>query len=86
MKTVYKYDAPIADAFALSMPAGAEVLCVQVQGGEPKLWALVDSNAESGLRHFHWRGTGHVADGLGRYVGTVQGMSGMLVFHLFEAV
>lgn len=30
------------------------------------------------------RGTGHQADKLGRYIGTVQLDNGMLVFHYFE--
>lgn len=88
MKTIYKYDCDVTDNVSIEMPVGAEVLCVQVQPDTgPKIWALVDPSAAvpKELRRFHWRGTGHQADGLGRYVGTVQAMDGALVFHLFEA-
>jgi hypothetical protein len=86
MKTIYKYDAPIADDLAIELPIGAEVLCVQVQGDGPKIWARVDPGSNTMVtRRFHWRGTGHPADGCGRYIGTVQAMGGALVFHLFEA-
>jgi hypothetical protein len=84
MKTIYKYAAPIDDDLTIMMPAAAEVLCVQLQGAGPQIWALVDPSAPHELRRFHWRGTGHPADGLGRYVGTVQGAGGALIFHLFE--
>jgi hypothetical protein len=85
MKTIYKYAAPIDDNLTITMPAGAEVLCVQMQGGGPQVWALVDPSAAKQARGFCWRGTGHPADNLGRYVGTVQMRDGALVFHLFEA-
>lgn len=84
MQTIYKYAAGVSDDLTIEMPVGAEVLCVQVQNG-PQIWARVDPSAPRELRRFHWRGTGHSADGCGRYIGTVQAMNGALVFHLFEA-
>jgi hypothetical protein len=94
MRAVYKYAAPLIDAFHVEMPVGAEVLCVQMQGGAPQIWAMVDPGPGWPVeyRWFRWRGTGHPADGVGRYVGTVQVLSTAferpssipLVFHLFE--
>jgi hypothetical protein len=87
MKTIHKYSAAICathDDFTIAMPDGAEVLCVQVQNNMPKVWALVDLNMPFKPRGFHWRGIGHPADRLGRYVGTIQIEGGALVFHLFE--
>lgn len=85
MKTIYKYAAPVKDDLTIRMPVGAQVLCVQVQGDGPQIWALVDSDGETEMRRFRWRGTGHPAEGLGRYIGTVQLQGGLLVFHLFAA-
>lgn len=85
MTTIYKYPAPIDDEIKVLMHNGAQPLCVQIQHGEPTLWALVDTDDELTMRTFHWRGTGHPADNLGRYVGTIQQAGGSLIFHLFEA-
>lgn len=82
MITIYKYPAPIDDEFTVMMPEGAEVLTVQMQGKSPQIWARVDIDKPLRFRAFHWRGTGHDAAGLGRYVGTIQ--DHWLVFHLFE--
>jgi hypothetical protein len=84
MKRVFKYDAPVDDRLTIAMPAGAEVLTVQLQGDGPKVWALVDDAAPLVPRVFYWRGPGHTAEVVGRYVGTVQIRNGSLVFHLFE--
>jgi hypothetical protein len=86
VKTIWKFEIPIADEFAIEMPAGTELLSVQAQGGtDPVLWALVDDKAPMARRGFALRGTGHEADGLtkGDYVGTFQVHGGRLVFHLF---
>ena len=42
MNRVCKYEFPITDLFAIVMPKGAEVLCVQTQYGVPRMWARVD--------------------------------------------
>lgn len=90
MRTVWKFDAPIADEFSVAMPRGAEMLTVQMQHGHPVIWALVDTvlEAEPETRHFSWRGTGHDCDYMKAkgYVGTVQISGGTLIFHLFERV
>lgn len=84
MKTIYKFAAPIDDTILVLMNDGAQVLCVQLQHGDPTMWAVVDTDQPLTMHRFHWRSTGHPADGLGRYVGTIQMSGGSLVFHLFE--
>lgn len=86
MRAIHKYPIEIDDIAALKLPAGAQVLCVQLQRGQPCIWALVDTDAPLVTRNFAWRGTGHDVDpcAVGQYVGTIQLQSGELVFHLFE--
>ncbi len=83
---IWKYPVPIRDAVRVSLPRGAELLCVQVQGEEPCLWALVDPDASSVVRAFRWRGTVQEMEDAqgGVHVGTVQIEGGRLVFHLFD--
>ncbi len=91
MKAIWKFPVPVEDEIAVGIPAGAEILCVQVEitpvgPAAPYVWALVETTAPDELRRFAWRGTGHDASGLAgaRYVGTVQLLGGALVFHLFD--
>lgn len=85
MKTVYKYYLPLDDKATVEMPKGAEVLYVGQIENSPYIWALVDIAAPVEDRVFYWRGTGHPADGLGKYVGSVIFPGNYIVFHLFEA-
>lgn len=87
MKMVGKFDIEIDDFITLAMPEGAEILAVQTQYGEPKIWALIDTSLPTEERKFRWFGTGHSFDiAYKKYVGTVQMKVGQgeLVFHLFE--
>lgn len=85
-KSIWKFPAPIDEDITISMPFGAEVLTVALQGGVPFVWAKIDTEEPVfALYKFSWRGTGHPAGGLGKYVGTVLMHGGALVFHLFEA-
>jgi len=89
MRTIYKYKLPVGDEFALEMPAGAEVLTVQMQDDQPFIWALVNTDHSPQLRQFLVLGTGHDCSDTRicatNYVGTFQLLGGRLVFHLFEA-
>jgi hypothetical protein len=86
VRTIWKFEIPVADSFGVGMPMGAEVLCVQVQRGFPHIWAIVDDQeVRSVVRMFCVRGTGHELGEVGKYVGTFQVHGGELVFHLFEA-
>lgn len=82
MRTIWKFEAPVDDALTIAMPLGADVLSVQVQAGVPCIWARVDPGMPLESRAFCWRGTGHPADVLGPFIGTIQMHT--LVFHLFE--
>lgn len=86
MAKVFKYQLPISDAVKVYMPKDAKVLCVQVQNGQPCIWASVNPDKELEERQFRIAGTGHtIEDGIvDNYIGTVQLHDGKLVFHVFE--
>jgi len=86
--TVWKFPLRVDDTQTIEMPSGSEVLCVQNQSDTPTLWARVPNvHAPMMERKFHLIGTGHQAGtrDLRQYIGTVQIMGGMLVFHVFES-
>jgi hypothetical protein len=90
---VWKYPIGLVPIVELMIPtppddlgADPEILSVQLQGGEPVLWALVDPTLPQAPHRFVWLPTGGPPvheDMLGEYVGTIQLPDG-LVFHLFE--
>lgn len=84
MRQIWKYSLSGSSAL-LEMPAGAQVLCVQMQRGQPMLWALVDTDQPKTERQFVIVGTGHVVDDddeAHHYIGTAQ--YGAFVWHIFE--
>jgi len=85
MTTIYKYAVPVQDMFHLDLPRGAQCLHVDMQRGEPQLWALVEPANPRVRRQFTLVGTGHPAPtpDEAEYVGTFQMTNGLLVFHLF---
>jgi hypothetical protein len=88
MRTIYKYPIAVVDQQTLRLPAEAEILCVQMQGEQPCIWALVTPNATTKDRDIRVYGTGHrMPDETAshRYIGTIQMAAGSLVFHVFEA-
>jgi hypothetical protein len=81
---VYKYDLKVIDQQIIEMPVGANLLTVQLQHGNLKLWAAVDSNIMT-KRSIVILGTGHEIDYTPeKYIGTFQMMNGNLVFHVFD--
>ena len=64
------------------MPKDAEILCVQIQGGFPRLWVKVDTEKDEIFRAFRFYGTGSDIFRDEIYIGTVQ-LDGF-VWHLFE--
>ena len=70
------------------VPAGAQFLTVQMQGGFPVLWALVNPDQPKVRRKILLVGTGWTADnwppGGFPYIGTFQLEEMGLVFHLFD--
>lgn len=85
MFTIWKFPVPISDLFTIKMPTGARLLTVQLQNGEPQLWALVDTSAPSVRRGLRVHGTGHrVESDIGAHIASFQLLNGSLVFHVFD--
>lgn len=87
MKTIWKFQIPVADDQTIEIPRGAIALSAHMQDNQICLWALVDDGAEKHSVPVHIRGTGHNCDGVPpRYfVGTVFPRPG-LVFHVFVGI
>lgn len=89
MKTIYKYPIEITDEQIILMPAGAIMLTVQVQNGNPFIWAMVDTEARMEDVPIRVHGTGHpICESSNlEYIGTFQSMyGGNLVFHVFKEI
>jgi hypothetical protein len=85
MHTIHKFQLVVTDRQTIKMPAGAEILCIQVQYTTPCIWARVNTDCQPEQREFLIYGTGHEhTEETGRYIGTFQLHGGGLVFHLFE--
>jgi len=83
--TVYKYELAVDDFVNILMPIGAEVLHVDVQRGQPCIWARVDPTAKPERRIFRVAVTGDPLDpAIGPHIGSFQMHDGELVFHVFE--
>lgn len=84
-KVIWKFPLETTDIQGIEMPMGADILSVQVQNKSICLWALCDPSAEKKKRYFLIFGTGNpVPDANQKFIGTVQMISGELVFHVFE--
>lgn len=86
MKKVFKYQIEARDSQTITMPKGAEILTVQVQHGEPCIWALVNPDNEPEEVKLRIHGTGHnvPSSELLSYIGTFQLHGGNFVFHVFR--
>lgn len=81
---VYKYPLPLGDWVTVQMPEGAIPLSVQVQWGNPVLWARVTVGQPPVAHHFRIAGTGHdLGSNVGRHIDSFQLHGGELVFHVF---
>lgn len=84
MEKIFKYPVFLQDEFSVNLPEGAQILSVQMQGGKPFFWALIDTDAPLKKYTFIVVGTGNpVKPGDKQFVGTFQMYGGELVFHLF---
>lgn len=83
-QAIWKFYLPLGDRVEIQMPECARILTVQVQRGDPVIWALVDRDVPTSPRRFRIVGTGHPVDFMGDYIGTFQMPAGYLVFHVFE--
>lgn len=86
MRTIWKFPFENMGMFGLDMPKGAEILTVQVQGGIPCIWEMVDPGQEKKKRTIVIHGTGHPIQQAEekKYIGTYQEMQGELIWHVFE--
>jgi len=87
MRKIFKYPLSVTDHQEIHVPVGGKFISVQVQNNEICLWALVDEDKIQVAREIRVIGTGHpIYDDSGNmdYIGTVQMMSGKLIWHIFE--
>lgn len=75
---------PGDDQLSLRVPAGAEILDVQMQFDRPQMWMRVDPYAPVETRRFQIAVTGGPVAAGSTYLGTFQHLGGGLVFHVFE--
>ena len=83
MNRIWKYNLQPSKRHVLYMPRGAQILGVQLQNGEPVIWALVDpdQDLEERALYLAWTGEALPQDKLS-YIGTFQ--ADTTVWHLFE--
>jgi hypothetical protein len=85
MKTIYKYQLKRTEFQLVAIPEYSEILDVQMQNGQPCMWALIDTESdivEVGIRTVM---TGEeMPENECVYLGTVQ--EGMIVAHFFMEV
>lgn len=88
MKQIWKFEIEVTGSQHITMPVGADVLCIQMQNGRPCIWVEVDPEADVKPRHLLVIGTGHTipeapSGRYFRYIGTVQSPP-FFVWHLYE--
>ncbi len=84
-KVIWKFDLEAKPEQQIEMPIGAEILSMQMQGDQARLWALVEPEAKKETRTFEVIGTGQLIPDEDRiFIGTYQVFNGDLVFHVFE--
>jgi len=87
MISIWKYDLQTIGKQTIHMPARAEILTVQTQKGEPRLWAKVDTNLPEEPRVITTHGTGQpLPPEAERYIATYKVSGDNLVFHVFESL
>ncbi len=84
---IWKYPLRVADQQVIEMPEHATFLDVQIQYGQPCVWALVDPKAPLEFVSIYTFGTGHeIPESRHRYyMGTYQLADGSIVYHVFSA-
>lgn len=84
MKTIHKYELQINDRIVINTSHVDRWLSVDVQRGQPVVWAVVDTDKPTQSHTLYIRGTGHPMTGEeAAYLGTVLLDNGSLVFHVF---
>jgi len=57
-RVIFKYQMPVLEQFTMTLPAKAEIIRMEDQGGMFWLWAVVDTNAPAEERRFRAFKTG----------------------------
>ena len=85
MKTIHKYELnDLTDSMHIETHHVDQWLSVDVQRGQPVVWAVVDTAKLKQVRTIYIRGTGHPMTGEeGHFLGTLLLEGGSLVFHVF---
>lgn len=85
---IYKYPIETTDTQIVMMPQQAKILTVQVQRGQPCLWAEVNPLLAQERVVIEVFGTGHnMPAGIAReYIGTYQLYDGELIFHVYKRI
>jgi hypothetical protein len=87
MRAIWKFPIDVTDTQHVSMPSGATIRYLAMQGDAPCLWVEVYPEAEPELRTICIYGTGHpITHFSGNYLGSFQMRGGALVFHAYEAL
>lgn len=91
MGVIWKFSLQDVEVNEFTMPKGAEILTVQSQFGDPKMWVLVDLYNEQENRRFEIYGTGQCVPGADPnekrvYINTFQRQGGHFIFHVFELI
>lgn len=89
---IHKFVLPIADEVGIGMPESAKILCVDDQGGNLYVWAIVNTSRPKVQRYFAVIGTGNpfpsvLLDSAGKprgYVGTAIRSFDGSVWHVFD--
>lgn len=86
MRTIWKFAVPVITRHQLiTMPLGAQPLCIQTVNGSPCIYAMVNTEAPPSTLALHLLGTGHqvlAGDDAGIYLGSVQ-LRDATVWHAF---
>ena len=83
MEAIYKYELELKDEQVISLPADAEILSIQEQGGSICAWVRLDTQKPERDRKIIVCGTGRpIAAKDMLFISTVQ--TGAMVWHFFE--
>jgi hypothetical protein len=84
---IHKFPLLLVREQTIEISPGAWILSLQVQGGSPTIWAMVDPNDKKMPRDILMYATGENIDNIynHEFLGTVQLENG-LVFHYFQRV
>lgn len=86
MQKVYKYPLDFKIKQYISMPVGADILCVQLQHGNPCIWAQGDPSEtwEQRAIVIYTTGEPHPPGKMTAYIGTLLFSDGDIVVHVYE--